>query len=105
MLAYAGRGRRDMPDRVWDADPELHKAAAAEREHHRQARPNGHDRDEALHLISFQSMQPRLGDAYLVKHLLGSTAMAVLYGESGSGKTFLALHLAVSIAAGIEFFG
>src|SRR2546430_552041 len=31
--------------------------------------------------------------------------MAVLYGESGSGKTFLALHLALCVAAGTEFFG
>src|SRR5205823_3953595 len=43
-------------------------------------------------------------DGYLVKHLLGSTAMAVVYGESGSGKTFLALHLGMSVAAGDEFF-
>jgi energy-coupling factor transporter ATP-binding protein EcfA2 len=66
---------------------------------------NGRAAPDPLHLIPFEVMQPRLGDGYLIKHLLGSTAMAVLYGESGSGKTFFALHLAMCVAAGTEFFG
>lgn len=66
---------------------------------------NGHDPSPGLQMIRFDEMQPRLGDGYLVKHLLSSTAMAVVYGESGTGKTFWALHLALSIAAELEFFG
>src|SRR3954468_24221485 len=58
-----------------------------------------------LELVHFESMRPRLGDGYLIKGLLGSGAMAVLYGESGSGKTFLALHLGLSLAGAIELFG
>jgi hypothetical protein len=66
---------------------------------------NGHDPDRrAIELVRFADMQPRLGDGYLIKHLLGSTAMAVVYGESGSGKTFLALYLGMSLAAGDAFF-
>src|SRR5205085_405504 len=46
-----------------------------------------------------------LGEGYLVKHLLGSTAMAVVYGESGSCKTFLMMHASLCIAAGTDCFG
>src|SRR4051794_7900973 len=59
----------------------------------------------ALELVHFESMRPRLGDGYLIKGLLGSGTMAVLYGESGSGKTFLALHFGLSLAGAIELFG
>ena len=62
---------------------------------------NGHAAD-LLRLIHFEEMRPRLADGYLMKHLLGSAAMAVVYGESGSGKTFFALHLSLSVAAGME---
>jgi KaiC/GvpD/RAD55 family RecA-like ATPase len=58
-----------------------------------------------LALVPFDDMRPQLADGYLIKGLLASTAMAVLYGESGTGKTFLALHLALCVAAGAEFFG
>jgi archaellum biogenesis ATPase FlaH len=54
-------------------------------------------------LVAFDEMRARLNDGYLVKNLIGATSMAVLYGESGTGKTFLALHLALCIAAGAEF--
>jgi hypothetical protein len=66
---------------------------------------NGHDPDGVLRLISFEEMRPRVGDGYLIKHLLGSTAMAVVYGESGTGKTFLALHISLSVSAGADVFG
>src|SRR5205085_4730773 len=58
-----------------------------------------------LSLIPFDAMRARLSDSYLIKGLLGSSNMAMLYGESGTGKTFFSLHLALCIAAGAEFFG
>ena len=56
-------------------------------------------------LIRFEAMRPRLGDRYLVKDMLDAGSMAVLYGESGSGETFLAVDMALKIAAGADFFG
>jgi len=41
----------------------------------------------------------------LVEGLLTIGSMAVLYGDSNSGKTFFALSLAAHIASGQEFFG
>ena len=40
-----------------------------------------------------------------VKGLLPQTGLAAIIGQSGSGKTFLALHLLARIALGEEFFG
>jgi hypothetical protein len=41
----------------------------------------------------------------VVKNLLDRGAFSVLYGESGCGKTFLALDLAWHIALGMDWFG
>jgi archaellum biogenesis ATPase FlaH len=62
-------------------------------------------RPATIELVHYDEMQARLGDGYLVKQLLGSGSMAIVYGESGTGKTFFALDLGLSIAAGTKFFG
>lgn len=53
----------------------------------------------------FDDIQPSLTDAYLVKGLLSSGAMSVIYGPSNSGKTFFALDLAYHIALGAPWRG
>lgn len=42
---------------------------------------------------------------YLVKHLLDRAALAQLFGQWNTGKTFMALHLAAHIAAGQPWCG
>lgn len=69
----------------------------------KKARANGHN---PLEILSFADLQePNLNTRSLVKGLLENTAIALIYGESGSGKTFLALDLALHIASGREWFG
>jgi hypothetical protein len=46
-----------------------------------------------------------IGETGVVDGLLGRTGMTVLYGESGSGKTFSALDMACHIAAGRPWRG
>ena len=47
----------------------------------------------------------REGVAPLIKGLLDQGAMSVLYGESNSGKTFVALDMAFHVATGGRWFG
>jgi hypothetical protein len=42
---------------------------------------------------------------YLVKGMLPAEGVAFIGGQSGSGKTFVAIHLAVCLASGASFFG
>lgn len=44
-------------------------------------------------------------DDELVEGVVGKAAMAVLYGDSNSGKTFLAIDLCAAIAQGAEWLG
>lgn len=43
--------------------------------------------------------------AYIIKGLLPKAALGVLYGESGSGKSFMMLDMAIAIARGIPWRG
>ena len=51
-------------------------------------------------LIWLSDVRTAADTAYLVKGLLGSKTLAVIYGESNSGKTFFALDLALHVAQG-----
>lgn len=48
---------------------------------------------------------PQQNNDYRIKGLLPSVGIAVVYGASGSGKSFLVIAIAASIAEGTEFFG
>lgn len=48
---------------------------------------------------------PGLQLDYIIDGWLASRGRSVLGGPSGSGKSFLALHMAYCIARGVEFFG
>jgi archaellum biogenesis ATPase FlaH len=42
---------------------------------------------------------------YLIYPILGAGSVSLLYGRSGTGKTFTSLHLALSVAHGIDWLG
>ena len=52
-----------------------------------------------------EMLEPNLTSQYLVKGIIETAAVALIYGESGCGKTFLTLDLALHVAAGWEWFG
>lgn len=53
----------------------------------------------------FDDIEPALTDSYLVKGVLATEAMSVIYGPSNSGKTFFALDMAFHLAIGAEWRG
>lgn len=53
----------------------------------------------------FDDIEPALDANYIVKGVLGTGAMSVIYGASNSGKTFFALDMAFHIAIGAEWRG
>lgn len=53
----------------------------------------------------FRDVQPNIQTTDLVEDMLGTRAMYVIYGESGSGKTFFATDLGLHIALGWDWNG
>jgi hypothetical protein len=70
----------------------------------RQQRETAPPRDR-LEPIWFEDIQPPVTSAALVKGVLDECGMSVLYGESGAGKTFFTLDLALHVALGWEWRG
>ena len=56
-------------------------------------------------LQMFREIKPHTDVSDFVENLLISASMIVVYGESGSGKTFFAINLALQVAAGGEWNG
>lgn len=56
---------------------------------------------QPFHFIELHALPPQ---PYIIKGLLDQGAFSVLYGESGSGKTFAALHIAAHVAQGWSWF-
>jgi hypothetical protein len=63
------------------------------------------ERARRFELIRFGDMRPRLDGRPLVKGLLDREQTGIFIGESGCGKTFLALDGALHVAAGLPWFG
>lgn len=60
---------------------------------------------EPLPIELWADIKPVRGKPWLVRGLLGTGSLIVLFGAPGSGKTFLSLDIAASIAAGRDWFG
>lgn len=76
--------------------------------------------DTASHIVPFQTergktlrgalvplaeIRPCLDSNYLVQRWLGAGGLSVLYGPSNSGKTFVAVDLAMHVVSGTEWRG
>lgn len=58
-----------------------------------------------LRSIDFDPTLESRPPSWLVKGIAPRAGLGLLYGESGAGKTFLAIHAALSVAWGLPFFG
>lgn len=58
-----------------------------------------------MSLIWLRDVSARLSARWLVGKLLPHTGLAVVYGESGCGKTFICLDIALHVAAGFPWAG
>lgn len=93
----------DMPAEYWEAlglSPELHyepepDGFAGEPETVEEGIKSG----RLLPFFTFQEAEARLDADDFVEGLLSVRSMAVIYGESNSGKTFFATDLALHVAA------
>lgn len=56
-------------------------------------------------LVGIDDLKPRLKSNYVVKGWLDRGATSVLFGESNTGKTFLAIDIAMHVAAGFAWQG
>jgi len=55
--------------------------------------------------VLFEKIEPRLDTSALIQGIIKPESFVVTYGESGSGKTFDALHRDLCIASGNDYFG
>jgi hypothetical protein len=65
----------------------------------------GQDGKLLLKLSSIEDIYALPDAEYLIRGILEAGAISLLYGVSGTGKTFTGLHLALSIAHGIAWHG
>jgi energy-coupling factor transporter ATP-binding protein EcfA2 len=63
------------------------------------------DRAKRFQPVSVAEFASRPPPSWIIKGVLPKAELVVLYGESGSGKSFLALQLAGAIARGVEWRG
>jgi hypothetical protein len=59
----------------------------------------------AYHLRSAEAANKTVSRNYLIKGLMAPNELSVIYGEPGSGKSFLGSTMAYSISTGREVFG
>lgn len=98
--------------RLDDLDAEIDAFGGAAAVVHRSARRRTRDEDDApmvrkLDYVLADTLSDELEnfDDELIEGTIGRAAMAVLYGDSNSGKTFCAVDMGASIARGVDWLG
>lgn len=66
---------------------------------------SGHDGKRLIKLYSIEEIYAIPAPTYLIPKVLISTGVSMLYGTSGTGKTFSGLNISLSIAHGEEWMG
>jgi KaiC/GvpD/RAD55 family RecA-like ATPase len=66
---------------------------------------DAHSDFNRLPLVWFDDTSPKLDSPYLVKGLLPRVGLSVVYGKSGTGKTFAVQDIALHIAFGLAWRG
>ncbi len=64
---------------------------------------SGTGSNEALRVYSISELMVLPPQTWLVKGVIPQTGMGIVYGDSGSGKTFITIDLALSIARGLTW--
>jgi ABC-type dipeptide/oligopeptide/nickel transport system ATPase component len=69
------------------------------------AQPSPKEKPPRFTPISVEQFAARPPPQWIIKNVLPKAELVVLYGESGSGKSFLALQMAAAIARGLPWRG
>lgn len=67
--------------------------------------PQGRASEIAGQIMPLKDVTASLSANYLIKGLLGASALTVLFGGSNTGKTFVAVDLSLHVAAGLPWRG
>jgi AAA domain len=96
-----------MPE--WDDDPDLRaRGETGRREYRQSANSNGHDQNppwREIEIIGFDDIKANLETRPLVKDVLEHEQESLVFGDTGCGKTFLALDQSIHIAWGEDWLG
>ena len=64
------------------------------------------ERDDSFRFVPAEELLANIRPTdWLIKDVAVAESLAVLYGKSGTYKTFIAMHMLLCIASGIPFFG
>lgn len=67
--------------------------------------PANDDDDSTFELLDIGEMEALPPPTWLVHEAIAEEGLTVIYGEPGAGKSFIALDMALRVAAGAEWFG
>lgn len=74
-------------------------------DHVQKTAESSHDKTARFPVLTASDFATRPAPSWIIKHVLPRAELVVLYGASGSGKTFMALDMAGCIARGLPWRG